>query len=62
MTSSRVAVVLEMQRAPARQVPSWFVRVEEIKDRLVERNTETYWVPPLGTWGFRAHPQNSVEP
>ncbi len=26
-------------------VPSWFVKVEEIKDRLVENNKKTYWVP-----------------
>ena len=26
-------------------VPSWFVRVEEIRDRLVENNKQTYWVP-----------------
>jgi len=26
-------------------VPSWFIKVEEIKDRLVENNKKTYWVP-----------------
>ena len=26
-------------------VPSWFVKVEEIKDKLVRNNTLTYWVP-----------------
>jgi len=26
-------------------VPSWFLKVEEIKDRLVMANSETYWVP-----------------
>lgn len=26
-------------------VPSWFIRVEEIKDKIVENNNETYWVP-----------------
>jgi isoleucyl-tRNA synthetase len=26
-------------------VPSWFVRVEEIKDKIVENNKKTYWVP-----------------
>ncbi|KAG2485316.1 hypothetical protein HYH03_015989 [Edaphochlamys debaryana] len=28
-----------------RAVPSWFVRVEEIKERLLHNNTLTYWVP-----------------
>ncbi|XP_011866272.1 PREDICTED: isoleucine--tRNA ligase, cytoplasmic [Vollenhovia emeryi] len=26
-------------------VPSWFVKVEEIKSRLLTANSETYWVP-----------------
>jgi len=26
-------------------VPSWFVAVEQFKDRLVENNKQTYWVP-----------------
>ena len=26
-------------------VPSWFVRVEEFRDRIVENNKLTYWVP-----------------
>lgn len=26
-------------------VPSWFVRVEEIKDRLLANNRQTSWVP-----------------
>jgi isoleucyl-tRNA synthetase len=26
-------------------VPSWFVKVEEIRDRIVENNKSTYWVP-----------------
>jgi len=26
-------------------VPSWFLKVEEFKDRLVMANSETYWVP-----------------
>lgn len=26
-------------------VPSWFVKVEEIRDRVVENNKATYWVP-----------------
>eukprot|EP00210_Caulerpa_lentillifera_P003823 g3651.t1 len=26
-------------------VPSWFVKVEAIKDRLLENNKDTYWVP-----------------
>lgn len=26
-------------------VPSWFVKVEEIRDRVVENNKQTYWVP-----------------
>ncbi|KAJ8445295.1 hypothetical protein Cgig2_024501 [Carnegiea gigantea] len=28
-----------------RAVPSWFVRVENIKDQLLENNKKTYWVP-----------------
>jgi isoleucyl-tRNA synthetase len=28
-----------------RAVPSWFVRVEAIKDRLLANNEATYWVP-----------------
>lgn len=26
-------------------VPSWFIRVEEIRDKIVENNKKTYWVP-----------------
>eukprot|EP00958_Prasinococcus_capsulatus_P004728 scaffold439_cov415-Prasinococcus_capsulatus_cf.AAC.45 len=26
-------------------VPSWFVKVESIKDKLMQNNTKTYWVP-----------------
>jgi isoleucyl-tRNA synthetase len=26
-------------------VPSWFVKVEEIRDQIVENNKQTYWVP-----------------
>ncbi|GKY90391.1 hypothetical protein MPSEU_000013100 [Mayamaea pseudoterrestris] len=26
-------------------VPSWFVKVESIRDRIVENNRQTYWVP-----------------
>jgi isoleucyl-tRNA synthetase len=26
-------------------VPSWFVRVEQIRDQIVENNKQTYWVP-----------------
>ncbi len=26
-------------------VPSWFVRVESIKDSLIANNEQTYWVP-----------------
>jgi len=26
-------------------VPSWFVKVEEIRDKIVKNNNETYWVP-----------------
>ena len=26
-------------------VPSWFVSVEKVKDKLVANNTQTYWVP-----------------
>ena len=28
-----------------RAVPSWFVRVESIKDALLAANDQTYWVP-----------------
>ncbi|KAH8484228.1 hypothetical protein H0E87_028603 [Populus deltoides] len=28
-----------------RAVPSWFIRVEEIKEQLLESNKQTYWVP-----------------
>ncbi|XVF55001.1 hypothetical protein PTKIN_Ptkin06aG0001300 [Pterospermum kingtungense] len=28
-----------------RAVPSWFVRVEELKEQLLENNKQTYWVP-----------------
>ncbi|KAL8556425.1 hypothetical protein ACS0TY_004027 [Phlomoides rotata] len=28
-----------------RAVPSWFVAVEKIKDKLLENNKKTYWVP-----------------
>lgn len=28
-----------------RAVPSWFVAVEKVKDRLVKNNQQTYWVP-----------------
>ncbi|XP_009365866.2 isoleucine--tRNA ligase, cytoplasmic [Pyrus x bretschneideri] len=28
-----------------RAVPSWFIRVEQLKEKLLENNTETYWVP-----------------
>ncbi len=26
-------------------VPSWFVRVESIKEQLLKNNSQTYWVP-----------------
>lgn len=26
-------------------VPSWFIKVEEIRDKVVENNKKTYWVP-----------------
>jgi isoleucyl-tRNA synthetase len=26
-----------------RAIPVWFVKVEEIKDRLVRNNEQTYW-------------------
>ena len=26
-------------------VPSWFIKVEEIRDKIVENNNKTYWVP-----------------
>lgn len=28
-----------------RAVPSWFIRVEQLKDQLLENNKQTYWVP-----------------
>ncbi|CAN0926680.1 Isoleucine--tRNA ligase, cytoplasmic [Linum grandiflorum] len=28
-----------------RAVPSWFVKVESLKDQLLESNSQTYWVP-----------------
>lgn len=28
-----------------RAVPSWFIRVEQLRDRLLEKNSKTYWVP-----------------
>ncbi|KAJ6733865.1 hypothetical protein OIU74_005623 [Salix koriyanagi] len=28
-----------------RAVPSWFIRVEELKEQLLENNKQTYWVP-----------------
>ena len=28
-----------------RAVPSWFVRVENMRDKLIESNSQTYWVP-----------------
>ncbi|BBG93561.1 tRNA synthetase class I, L, M and V family protein [Prunus dulcis] len=28
-----------------RAVPSWFIRVEQLKGKLLENNTQTYWVP-----------------
>ena len=28
-----------------RAVPSWFMRVEQMRDTLLARNDETYWVP-----------------
>ncbi|ESQ46757.1 hypothetical protein EUTSA_v10027624mg [Eutrema salsugineum] len=28
-----------------RAVPSWFVRVEQLKEQLLENNKQTYWVP-----------------
>ncbi|CAI0473637.1 unnamed protein product [Linum tenue] len=28
-----------------RAVPSWFVRVQKLKDQLLENNSQTYWVP-----------------
>lgn len=45
-------------------VPSWFVAVENIKDRLVENNTKTYWVPSyvkekrFHNWLEQAHDWN----
>ncbi|KAG2726074.1 hypothetical protein I3760_01G095100 [Carya illinoinensis] len=28
-----------------RAVPSWFIKVEELKEKLLENNKQTYWVP-----------------
>jgi len=28
-----------------RAIPSWFMRVSQMQERLLERNAETYWVP-----------------
>ena len=28
-----------------RAVPSWFVRVEQMQQKLLETNSATYWVP-----------------
>ncbi|KAL5550220.1 hypothetical protein UlMin_000396 [Ulmus minor] len=28
-----------------RAVPSWFIRVEQLKEKLLESNMQTYWVP-----------------
>ena len=28
-----------------RAVPSWFMRVEQMRETLLARNDETYWVP-----------------
>ena len=28
-----------------RAVPSWFMRVEQMRESLLARNNETYWVP-----------------
>lgn len=28
-----------------RAVPSWFIRVEQARDKLLEKNADTYWVP-----------------
>ncbi|PRQ33670.1 putative isoleucine--tRNA ligase [Rosa chinensis] len=28
-----------------RAVPSWFIRVEQLKEKLLENNKQTYWVP-----------------
>lgn len=28
-----------------RAVPSWFIRVEQLRDKLLENNSKTYWVP-----------------
>lgn len=42
-------------------VPSWFVRVEAIKDKLIAANSKTYWVPDyvkdkrFGNWLRDAH-------
>jgi isoleucyl-tRNA synthetase len=35
-----------------RAVPSWFVRVEAIKEQLLASNDQTYWVPESvkGAW------------
>ncbi|XP_076672841.1 isoleucyl-tRNA synthetase [Andrena cerasifolii] len=42
-------------------VPSWFVRVEAVKDKLIAANSKTYWVPDyvkdkrFGNWLRDAH-------
>ncbi len=28
-----------------RAVPSWFMRVQQMQEKLLDRNSETYWVP-----------------
>ncbi|CAG2209390.1 IARS [Mytilus edulis] len=32
-------------------VPSWFVRVEQCTEQLLENNSKTYWVPENRYWG-----------
>mmetsp|Transcript_3680 Transcript_3680/g.6815 ORF Transcript_3680/g.6815 Transcript_3680/m.6815 type:complete len:1171 (-) Transcript_3680:166-3678(-) len=36
-------------------VPSWFIRVEDIRDKIIENNKKTYWVPSaVGEGRFHA--------
>ncbi|CAE7670312.1 IARS1, partial [Symbiodinium sp. CCMP2456] len=28
-------------------IPSWFIKVEEMREKLIKNNNQTYWVPPF---------------
>jgi len=30
-----------------RAIPSWFIKVEEMREKLIKNNNQTYWVPPF---------------